>query len=109
VDRIKSSTYDRETYLRGRMRIKKRNAVMKEKCLDYLGGKICAMCGNDGLPAFCYDFHHIDIEKGRKETDIGLMIYKAFNDVYWEKLKLELDKCIVLCSNCHKIKHWGNE
>lgn len=72
---------------------KKINAII------YLGSK-CNDC-NISYPEYPYvvfDFHHINPNE------------KDFN---WDKLKLqtqttifkELDKCLLLCSNCHRIKH----
>ncbi len=72
---------------------------LKEKCLVYLNGKKCYFCGVQHLPMCCYDFHH---NKGGKEKEISQMIVK---NEKWEVLKKELDKCIILCSNCHRIKH----
>jgi predicted HNH restriction endonuclease len=49
-----------------------------------------------------YDFHHID--PSIKEEGIGTLINKG-----WKRLEAELKKCIVLCSNCHRIEHNCNE
>lgn len=48
----------------------------------------------------CLDFHHI--KKNEKISDISTMIY---NHVSFEKLKIELLKCVVVCSNCHRKIH----
>lgn len=68
---------------------------LKEQCLAYLGGKKCYRCKISSLPYSSYDFHHI---KGNKETDISQMLTKGSP---FDKMKKELDKCIVLCKNCH--------
>lgn len=71
--------------------------LLKEKCLSYLGGKRCKVCGTDWLPICCYDFHH---KKGIKENEISKMIRtKRLLDT---ELKKELDKCTVVCANCHR-------
>jgi hypothetical protein len=74
--------------------------LLKEKCLEHLGGKICAKCRNNGLPICCYDFHHI---KGNKDGEISKMFNKP-----WNKIKEELSKCIVVCKNCHAEIHYFN-
>ena len=73
-----------------------RQLKMKQRAIDYLGGK-CAVCGydkcNDAL-----DFHHID------STSKEFNISTSFN-MSWGVLKNELDKCKLLCSNCHRELH----
>lgn len=77
----------------------KRNGreILKEACLRYLGGKKCSICGVNYLPICCYDFHH---NKGAKEIEISKLIQKK--KTLDTELKSELDKCIVLCANCHR-------
>jgi hypothetical protein len=69
----------------------------KEKCVMYKGGK-CEKCGyNKCLGAL--QFHHID----PSEKEFGLSgkgVPKS-----WERCKTELDKCILLCANCHAELH----
>jgi 5-methylcytosine-specific restriction endonuclease McrA len=71
---------------------------VKQKAVDYLGGK-CSNCGyNKCLAAL--EFHHINpMEKDKDFAKLRL----RFN-----KLKPELDKCILLCANCHREHHSNN-
>ena len=69
---------------------------IKIKAIDYLGGK-CVNCGYKNCIA-ALDLHHKGDEK--KEFTISGGNLKSF-----EKLKSELDKCILLCSNCHREHH----
>lgn len=73
------------------------NEVLKEASMKYLGGKKCHICDANYLPICCYDFHH---HKGAKETEISKLIQKK--KVLDTELKQELDKCVILCSNCHR-------
>lgn len=67
----------------------------KKKAIEYKGGK-CELCGyNKSVWALC--FHHININE--KEFNISQVTYK------WTKLKPELDKCMLLCMNCHAELH----
>ena len=76
---------------------KNNNEILKEQCLEHLGGKICSVCSNSALPICCYDFHH---KNGGKEENISQMIQRKTK--LDTELINELNKCIVLCANCHR-------
>jgi len=77
--------------------VRNKRELLKEACLQYLGGKRCAICDNMSEMPCCYDFHH---KQGIKEENISKMI-SAKNKLDAE-LKAELDKCVVVCANCHR-------
>lgn len=81
-------------------KIKKLRNEAKKKAVEYLGGK-CMKCGGE-FPVYVYDFHHRD----PLEKDKGLARLMSSR---WEKIKVELDKCDLLCANCHRIEHHGND
>lgn len=70
--------------------------AMKQRGLELLGNE-CQICGYKGSPA-SLEFHHIN-RKTKKYN---------FSDSYtsWETYKLEIKKCILMCSNCHAEVHW---
>lgn len=68
----------------------------KEKCVEYKGGK-CVMCGYDKCYA-ALDFHH----DGDKDPNWAKMRNWSF-----ERRIAELDKCILVCKNCHCELHFG--
>ena len=70
---------------------------LKEKLVEYKGGK-CEICGYDKCIA-ALDFHHLD--PNEKEYAICNGDYKSF-----EKVKKEVDKCILVCANCHREIHY---
>ena len=72
---------------------------LKERCLNYLGGKICSRCGVRHLSLSSYDFHH---KQGNKEANISQMLNQNLSFV---QISEELDKCKVLCANCHREFH----
>ena len=55
----------------------------------------CVDCGGS-FDSICMDFHHI----GPKKFDIGR--YKHYTT---RAFKAEIAKCIVICSNCHRLRH----
>lgn len=72
-------------------------ASIKQECVTYKGGK-CSKCGyNKSLAAL--DFHHLDPTK--KDFTIAHKRGTAVNDT----IRAELDKCILLCANCHRELH----
>ncbi len=83
---------------KGALNFKKRRQEMKRRCINYMGGK-CEICGyNKHLCAL--DFHH----KTPKEKDKE--ITKLIRNGNWKKIKKELNKCMLLCSNCHRELHF---
>lgn len=68
---------------------------IKRKLVEYMGGK-CAHC-EKSFPDAVYDFHHLD--PSSKE-----ITYNLRHRSYESALK-EVKKCIMLCSNCHRIEH----
>jgi hypothetical protein len=68
----------------------------KKMAIEYLGGS-CKRCGyNEHYAAM--QFHHIDPkEKSFMWNKLRLKSEK--------KIKTELDKCELLCANCHAIHH----
>ena len=75
---------------------KERVQKIKEQCVEYKGGA-CQHCGIVDH-ACVYDFHHIE----GKDFSIGKRKNLSF-----ERLKSELDKCELLCANCHRKVHAG--
>jgi len=68
----------------------------KEEAIEYLGG-ICTKCNGTFHPAV-YEFHHRD--PATKDRDPSKMLQLS-----WKRLQEELDKCELLCANCHRLTH----
>ena len=72
----------------------------KEVIIKSMGGK-CQICDYDKCSA-ALELHHID----PKEKEFGFGGIRS-NPQSFDKMKSELKKCILLCSNCHKEVHSG--
>jgi len=74
-----------------------RRKKVREMAVEYKGSK-CEKCRYDR----CIDaleFHHID--PNQKDFTISSKGYTRS----WERVKTELDKCMILCANCHREVH----
>jgi len=65
--------------------------------LEYKGGK-CCKCGYDKCVG-ALEFHHINPDE--KEFGPGHNGHTRS----WKRVKKELDKCILVCANCHREIH----
>ena len=89
--------YGREWARKNRAKKTAARVAMKHRAVAYLGGK-CIKCGFDKHDA-ALEFHHRD--GSSKEFNLAPMLMCS-----WEKIKAELDKCDLMCSNCHHIWHY---
>jgi predicted HNH restriction endonuclease len=89
---------DRAEYLKQAVANRRRN--LKAKALEYKGNK-CQIC-EYGKYVGALEFHHLD--PAQKDFGIG---YKGYTRS-WIVVKKELDKCILVCSNCHHEIHGGH-
>lgn len=82
--------------------VDKRRKAVKLKAIDYKGGK-CQneICGYSKCPD-AMEFHHLNPD----EKDFSISYSGKTRS--WDKVKCELDKCILLCSNCHREIHHLN-
>ena len=59
----------------------------------------CAKCGDKR--GYLLDYHHLNPEE--KETTVARMTSNYYS---LEKIQQEINKCIVLCANCHREFHY---
>lgn len=78
---------------------RKRN---KQRLIQAFGGA-CGCCGYFQCSEV-FEFHHLD--PTQKETSWGYL--NRLGGGSWEKLRTEMSKCIMVCSNCHKEIHAGH-
>ena len=68
----------------------------KLDAVAYKGGK-CECCGYDKYPDVL-EFHHLD-------PTIKEATWQKMRLWGWKKVTDELDKCSILCANCHREEH----
>ncbi len=87
------SKYRENAVIRNR-RIKN---ALKKRLLEYLSDKSCVRCGISDPRVL--EFDHTD------PTSKSYGIARAINSTMtWDNILLEINKCQILCANCHKIK-----
>ena len=88
---------DRRVYLI--KAVQKRRKEVRRRALAYKGGR-CQKCGYDRCIE-ALEFHHLD----SSDKDFG--ISSQGHTRSWSKTREELDKCMLLCANCHREVHSG--
>lgn len=77
--------------------VQRRREKVRQMAVDHKGG-CCQVCGyNRCVEAL--EFHHLD----PTQKDFGIS-HKGYARS-WERVKKEIDKCILLCANCHREFH----
>lgn len=73
----------------------------KIKAINYKGGS-CVDCdiSYPSAPHVIFDFHHLN--PNEKDADWNKLRLRS-----WDKIVKELNKCVLLCSNCHRIRHYN--
>ena len=83
-----------------------RNSKLKEKLLEKKGIDYCQQCNYRGINFNSLDFHHC---RGEKIFNISKYVCgplsRGKQKITMDTLLKELDKCDVICKNCHAIKH----
>ena len=97
-DKEKWSKRNREYHQKNKVAVCARhNARIRKNKIDFInykGGK-CSICGYDKCIS-ALEFHHLSPELKNKSMTKQLSVYTL------ERAKAELDKCILICSNCHR-------
>ena len=79
--------------------VAKRRKMIKQMAIKYKGGK-CCICGYDKCNT-ALDFHHRD----DSSKSFGLSVRGLTRS--WERTRQEIDKCVLVCANCHREIHEG--
>jgi len=95
----------REYYEFNKKEINQRKRISRVELNEFIRAykmqRGCRECG-ESHPA-CLEFHHLD--RKLKEGAIAGMVSGSSSK---EKILKEIEKCIILCSNCHKKEHYRN-
>ena len=88
---------DEERRANNYFRVKHSRKIMKERSVEHKGGK-CEIC-NYSKCIQALEFHH----KNPNKKEFSLSQTRMYSS--WNKIKKELNKCILVCANCHREIH----
>jgi len=92
---------DRRTYSDKRQylirAVHKRRKKIRQMAVEYKDGR-CEICGYDRCME-ALEFHH------NNSSDKDFSISDKGYTRSWKRVKEELDKCIMVCANCHRELH----
>lgn len=74
-------------------------AKVRDQYRAYKATLSCERCG-ESHPA-CIEFHHVNGDKGANISQAATIALGWS----WSRVLHEIQKCIVLCSNCHRKEH----
>lgn len=94
ADRIRNQLPENQKKHRDTTRA--RNRQRKLMAIEYLGG-VCKECDGTFHPSI-FEFHH----RNPKEKEITPSSAYHWS---WKRFQQELDKCDLLCANCHRLIH----
>ncbi len=96
------SDYHKELYKKDpsrKLKLLERNEARQHdirlKVMDHLYKNPCVKCGEDN--PLVLDFDHLE----DKDFSISRAILRTYG---WSRIEKEIQKCQVLCANCHRIK-----
>lgn len=72
-----------------------------DKLADYLSDKGCYDCGSKDIRVL--EFDHV---RGIKKLNVSEMLRNHWS---WDKIQKEIDKCEIVCANCHRIRTYTRQ
>lgn len=101
-DEEKQREYQKQWYQRNKEKVfsqsKKRKDTRREYVRNIKKNSECIKCGEDRW--YVLDFHHKDSDEKERSISELTSSYGLY------KIKEEIKKCIILCSNCHREIHY---
>jgi L-lactate utilization protein LutB len=71
----------------------------RSNLLSYKKTLSCIRCGIKDHRVL--EFHHIN----EKDKAISSLVSQGYS---WKRIEEEINKCIPLCCNCHRLEHWND-
>lgn len=102
--RMCDNEYHRLHYEKNKQYYYEKSKTQRDKNKNYVNsvkiGHSCERCNESDIA--CLDFHHLN----DKDETISELVNKGSS---LAAIKKEIEKCIILCSNCHRKLHFYNK
>ena len=99
-NRVRINKWYKDNRTRRQDMANRRNQRIKQEIILQFGNR-CYDCKQQ-FQDCVYDFHHLDMSTKDFNPSAAITMGK-------EKREAELSKCIMLCANCHRIRHFGSD
>ncbi len=98
--------YRKQYYQKHREELIKKTALRKKEISSWFSNYkkqcVCSICGESN--PITLDFHHLD--PSLKKDSVSDMVVNGYGI---ETIKKEIDKCVVLCTNHHRLYHYEQD
>jgi len=85
-----------------RAQVRMRRKQVREKLQILKAQGACVECGLSGeIATWALDYHHIN-----HDDKVASVSYLVSNGYSWKRIEKEIAKCELICSNCHRIRHY---
>ena len=105
-DKEQELIYRRAWYKRNSEKLRAKAYSRKDKLRkwfkDYKSTLTCTRCGENHIA--CLEFHHPNGERVGAVRP-GLLAGRGWSI---ERMSKELERCVVLCANCHRKEHYSS-
>ncbi|MBV9172862.1 MAG: hypothetical protein JOZ81_22600 [Chloroflexi bacterium] len=88
---------NRELHMQRVLKVNRRRRELGKDYVDFLKRVPCADCGVK-YPPYVMDFDHV---RGEKQINLSRLRNSRLG---WAKLIAEVEKCEVVCANCHRMR-----
>lgn len=97
-DKSKQKAFQQKWYLNNKSDVNRRSLFQKRKKRDYIAAVKDCPCMDCGIkyPPYVMDLDH------RNKGDKVMNLAKFLSRAGWDRIKDEIKKCDVVCSNCHR-------
>ena len=101
AEKARKRAYQNAWYAKNKDKRDAANSRWEKKNVDFFKefkqGLACERCGE--REPFCLEFHHKD--PSQKDFDVSTAVRRFSR----KRLMEEIDKCLILCANCHRKEH----
>jgi|TARA_B100000900_G_C20375527_1_gene632257 hypothetical protein len=105
IRKIKAKEYNKRWYEKNktahRLNASKNRRKYKKQWDQFKASHKCSHCGANH-PAVI-DFHHVERNKNNPKVN------ELVKNKRYRAAMEEVNKCVPLCANCHRILHWNEE